>query len=374
LLAVISEEQVRSMLRSIRAGHERAARDGRWQGQAPFGYRVVEGRLQIHEPDAAIVREMFSRYADGDGAHILSLWLEDSAIPAPRGGARWPLATVIRLLRNPVYIGKAQYNKRKNIRTAGRVTGHAPRDPDEYIVIDTPPLIDLATWERVQQRQATRRRQHGIKGHAYAQTLIPRVYCVECGARCYAAKHSRTGTMYYQHERRFPERYGDCKAVGAINAAKLDTGVWYRVELALADPDAWLEARKQSRAQSGQEQERAELARLEDAIAEARKGLERLDDAHVILGTLSAERYQRLATELGARLERLTARHSDLQERATSTEQQDEADRRRAARLASYPLPTSPSHEQKRAAVDALIDHVKVRDGSPLYVEIEWRV
>jgi hypothetical protein len=65
---------------------------------------------------------------------------------------------------------------------------------------------------------------------------------------------------------------------------------------------------------------------------------------------------------------------SDLLERATSTEQQDEADRRRAARLASYPLPTSPSHEQKRAAVDALIDHVKVRDGSPLYVEIEWRV
>jgi hypothetical protein len=36
--------------------------------------------------------------------------------------------------------------------------------------------------------------------------------------------------------------------------------------------------------------------------------------------------------------------------------------------------PASPTHEQKRAAVDALIDHVKVRDGTPLYVEIEWRV
>ena len=66
------EESKRTSER-VRAVMEHVAREGRWMGAAPYGYRVItdradkaRGRLVIEDAEAAVVRRLFARYVAGN--------------------------------------------------------------------------------------------------------------------------------------------------------------------------------------------------------------------------------------------------------------------------------------------------------------------
>ena len=95
------------------------AREGRWNGGfAPYGYRLVDGVLQINEDEAPAIRTIFEQYVNTDtGANGLSKYLETHGFQklARQNGAS-PLfsATLIRaILKNPVYCGKIAFGRRK---------------------------------------------------------------------------------------------------------------------------------------------------------------------------------------------------------------------------------------------------------------------
>ena len=85
---------------------------------APFGYRYVAknahtgAAYEIVEHEAALVAELFRRYAD-DGASIAELarWLSDSGVPTRTGKHRWDRSVVWGMLRNPAYAGRAMFGK-----------------------------------------------------------------------------------------------------------------------------------------------------------------------------------------------------------------------------------------------------------------------
>ena len=59
-------------------GRIQKAREGRWNGGfAPYGYRLVDGVLQINEDEAPAIRTIFEQYVNTDtGANGLSKYLE----------------------------------------------------------------------------------------------------------------------------------------------------------------------------------------------------------------------------------------------------------------------------------------------------------
>ena len=85
---------------------------------APFGYRYVRktdlagAAYEIIEDQAALVAEMFRRYAD-DGASIADLarWLTGQGAPTRTGKDRWDRSVVWAMLRNPAYAGTAVFGK-----------------------------------------------------------------------------------------------------------------------------------------------------------------------------------------------------------------------------------------------------------------------
>ena len=102
--------------------HEQAvdkAREGRWNGGfAPYGYRLVDGVLQINEDEAPAIRTIFEQYVNTDtGANGLSKYLETHGFQKlARQSGTSPLfsATLIRaILKNPVYCGKIAFGRRK---------------------------------------------------------------------------------------------------------------------------------------------------------------------------------------------------------------------------------------------------------------------
>ena len=95
------------------------AREGRWNGGfAPYGYRLVDGVLQINEDEAPAIRTIFEQYVNTDtGANGLSKYLEPHGfqkLARQNGTAPLFSATLIRaILKNPVYCGKIAFGRRK---------------------------------------------------------------------------------------------------------------------------------------------------------------------------------------------------------------------------------------------------------------------
>ena len=72
----------------------------------PFGYRLVEGKIEVHEKEAQVVRAIFSRYLSGAGTTEIAKWLNDLQFCK-----KWSQRAVSRILRNEKYIGDSLWQK-----------------------------------------------------------------------------------------------------------------------------------------------------------------------------------------------------------------------------------------------------------------------
>ena len=117
---MFAEYEKAQLMERYRRGKAYRARSGSVNvlGGAPFGYRYIRktpeagARYEIIEHEAALVAEMFRRYAD-DGATIADLarWLAAAGAVTRTGKHRWDRSVVWGMLRNPAYAGRAVFGK-----------------------------------------------------------------------------------------------------------------------------------------------------------------------------------------------------------------------------------------------------------------------
>lgn len=186
-------EWERSVIRERTAAGRRArAREGyKPSAIAPFGYRHGErtGSYAVEETEAPIVRRIFGWYARGLGARSIVCALNAEGIRF-RGGAMWNERTVLYLLSNPVYTGKAVYGRLSRNPRRDRAGG-GPfwlRNDDPTVVPHSPyipALVDDSLFARAQQVKAQRRRG-GISGRAVASGhLVTGLARCRCGYSLY---------------------------------------------------------------------------------------------------------------------------------------------------------------------------------------------
>ena len=112
---IFAEYEKAQLAERYRRGKAHRARTGSVNvlSGAPFGYRYVRktdlcgAAYEVIEHEAALVAEMFRRYAD-DGAAIADLarWLTGQGVPTRTGKHRWDRSVVWAMLRNPAYAGR----------------------------------------------------------------------------------------------------------------------------------------------------------------------------------------------------------------------------------------------------------------------------
>ena len=117
---MFAEYEKAQLMERYRRGKAYRARTGSVNvlSGAPFGYRYVRktpeagARYEVVEHEAALVAEMFRRYAD-DGATIADLarWLTSQGVPTRTGKHRWDRSVIWGMLRNPAYAGRAVFGK-----------------------------------------------------------------------------------------------------------------------------------------------------------------------------------------------------------------------------------------------------------------------
>lgn len=230
-------------------------------GKAPYGYKLVlsgeisnHGRalhkLVIVPKQAEVVRQIYS-YAvnQGMGFQKIANTLNGNGISAPIL-EKWKSGTVRSILMNPIYMGYAAYNRRKDghgeCTRLDRKEWIYAREQNTEIMI-----VPQVTWERAQEiREARKRRinesrqaaselymeQHNVPFSTRGKlALTGLVYCGYCGKRLKNTGYANHWICKKTGEEKvsYVGRYGcsnQCKPKSSYSQAYLESIVFATVE------------------------------------------------------------------------------------------------------------------------------------------------
>lgn len=187
--AELAEKVVRGMTENVLKGKNNG-------GQVTFGYEIDEEMYFHPNPTTApIVKEIFTRYADGKTIKQITDYLNEKNILTIRGG-KLTINIVQRMLSNRRYIGEYKFR-------------------DTIIEHGIPALIDDDLFERVQKRLAKNKKAPARHKAEDDYILTLKLFCGKCGAHMFG--ESGTGTSrtyrYYKCARAKKGKLCDKKAV-----------------------------------------------------------------------------------------------------------------------------------------------------------------
>ncbi|MDE7390763.1 MAG: recombinase family protein [Lachnospiraceae bacterium] len=175
-----------------------------------FGYLIENGRY-IPDPAAApALRKIFDDFLKGTPLRTIAINLNDNGFRTRRGNL-FENRTIRYILNNPVYVGKIRWTP----------TGRTRRDFDnpDTMVIDGKhePLIDIETWNAVQQRLSEMPKTKYMREKSPNEPFMLQglVRCSNCGATlCQAVKGKSLQCYSYAH--------GKCKVSHSISIKKIN--------------------------------------------------------------------------------------------------------------------------------------------------------
>jgi hypothetical protein len=100
---------IKSHRNSVIAAMRKKAMKGEICGfNAPLGYKFENGRLQIVEEEARIVKQIFNQYCSGRSLKEIAGSLNSNGIKTKKSN-RWSIWAVRRILKNPIYAGYVKW-------------------------------------------------------------------------------------------------------------------------------------------------------------------------------------------------------------------------------------------------------------------------
>ena len=244
VLSAVAEIERENIRVQTMEGRIQKAREGRWNGGfAPYGYRLVDGVLQINEDEAPAIRTIFEQYVNTDtGANGLSKYLETHGFQKlARQNGTSPLfsATLIRaILKNPVYCGKIAFGRRKLEKIHGTRNEYHQVSQENYLLVDGlhEGIVSEELWNAAQVKLLAQSKRYEPVNRSKAEQahlLSALVKCPICGAGMYSnkcTKRKKDGTpyksfSYYSCKHRKMQRGQKCDFNKQIQEEVLDNAV-----------------------------------------------------------------------------------------------------------------------------------------------------
>ena len=194
LFSGLSQAESESISMNIKMGKRQSLKNG----NVPFCYksflgyrRGADGKPEIDEEQAVIVRRIFADYLAGMSLVGIADALTAEGIPTPRGKTEWKRSVILSILTNEKYKGDALLQKTY---IANCITKKSKRNNGElpmyYVENNHPAIIEREVFDRVQEEVSRRNskrktKQVGTKtelgrySSKYALSEI--LFCGDCG-------------------------------------------------------------------------------------------------------------------------------------------------------------------------------------------------
>ena len=320
----------------VRKGMTEKALRGEPQTAPPFGYRMENKQFFPHDTEAPIVRQIFERFAAGEGLFPIAKWLNAQGITTHRG-TPFENRTVEYILRNPVYIGMLRWNPKRRSR----------RNYDDPDILTVPgkhePIIEEDLWNAVQSRMAevkARWRYHARPSYDRKHWLCGIVRCASCGATlvCMQHRYFKCGNSIH----------GRCLQSHCVPVDSISTAFISRLR-----DDLSLSSSLQFRTIRTSNDTEQVLQSLRQSINQSKKKLSRLTEAY-LNSAIDLEEFKRLRAPLD---EEISSLQSALSSAESALPDTDASSVLRSSILSALEtLESDASISQKYDALNSIIE------------------
>ncbi len=198
ILGAVAELERENIIAQSLLGREEKAKKGGWNGGfAPYGYRLVEGKLVSDPEQGEVVKMIFDMFLNRNmGYTAISGYLNRNGYSRPPAKnairpsyGEWSQEHIKRILGNPIYTGRVAWGKRRTEKVAGEDNQYRLVKQDSFILSDVvshEAYVSDEDFERTQNLKAIRgmKGNHNI-GQSNAHLLSGIVKCPQCGAPMY---------------------------------------------------------------------------------------------------------------------------------------------------------------------------------------------
>lgn len=220
LMASMAQEESRKTSERVKWGQKRRMEAGVVFGNdSLFGYTTKDGKLNIKEDEAEIVRHIYSKFLnEGKGTHVIARELYEEGIAPPKTATgKWSCVMVRRILRNEKYVGDLLQKKFVTVDylTHQKIENRG-KEEQVYLKDHHEPIIDRATWEATQAELA-RRNSKQVEASKYSNRYwcSGKIRCGVCGSRFVTRiTHRRNGDTYKTWGCHSRVHYGNWKQNG----------------------------------------------------------------------------------------------------------------------------------------------------------------
>lgn len=222
ILEGFAEYYSKELAQKIRRGQRSNAEKCLAPGSLPLGYKKGgDGKYEIVPEEAAVVREIYRRVADGEAFRSIYDDLNARAI-LTKYGRKWTTNSFSRLLSNVRYIGVYEY---AGVRVEGGV----------------PAILDRALFDRVQARCRSKANPRGPqkrRRESGTYLLTGKVYCGYCrGAMVGTSGTGKHGELHYYYACRSRIKGGSGCKKKSVPRDRLEDAVARAIQGLIFDPE-----------------------------------------------------------------------------------------------------------------------------------------
>ncbi|MBS5308776.1 recombinase family protein [Clostridium sp.] len=135
-----SRRELKTINRRMQGGRIRSVEDGNYIAtNPPLGYDIEyikkSRTLKINESESAVIKIIFDKYINGDGAKVIANYLNSLGLKNKSGKA-FNYSSILYIIKNPIYIGKITWKKReyKKSLDISKKKDCRTRDKSEWII------------------------------------------------------------------------------------------------------------------------------------------------------------------------------------------------------------------------------------------------
>jgi len=345
---MVSEYERAKIMERSRRGKLHAAKHGAVSVMArtPYGYRFIsrkvsedgEAHYEIVFEEARVVQQIFEWIGkERVTLREVARRLSSKGIKSRTGKTVWSAKSILQMLRNTSYVGKAAFGKTKlgpkrpSFRPA-KGKEQQKQDPysiysvpeEEWIYIPMPPLVAPVLFEAVQEQLAVNKTTSRIRNEGAKYLLQGLLGCKICGyaltaKRCVCGKNKSLLYTYYRCSGSDGYRQHDGKPIcdnKQIRGDIVEAAVWEQVVKVLQQPDL-IEGEYKRRLEAGQTHD---VTDMQNEQTKVRNAIARMIDGYAD-GIIEKREFEPRVKQARAKLARIEAQMRAADE-ATVADQQ----------------------------------------------------
>ena len=192
---MLAQQESESISGNMRWSYKKRMESGEFNCCSPaYGFRMVDNKLVVYEPEAMVIRRIFDLYLQGMGMQRIANLLNDDGVPNRYERSKWYRTTIAYILNNERYMGDSLLQKSYTTETLPyKAKKNKGELPQYYVEGSNPAIISKETFLAARELLKSRSAQRISPHSSYPLSGIIR--CSECG-RSFRRKISRE-TAYW---------------------------------------------------------------------------------------------------------------------------------------------------------------------------------